>query len=235
MSQLADALHHLLASLRKMPVVAWWIVWLVITAIAVMISYGWIDRAVAVFAHEHLRNTQGFVLSTKIPEPLPLLAILLMAGLGVRSLYRPLPKLGRVLFLCSLSLIVARAVKDQVKFAFGRTWPETWTNGNPSFIQDGIFGFYPFHGGLGFESFPSGHTTAICAVISVLWICYPGYRLLYFICVACVCVGLIGASYHFISDIVAGCFLGTSVGTLAVRLMAKRARLYAGRLGDYWP
>ena len=52
---------------------------------------------------------------------------------------------------------------------FGRTWPETWTHNNPSLIHDGAYGFNWFHGGPGYELFPSGHMAAICAVISVLW------------------------------------------------------------------
>jgi len=113
---------------------------------------------------------------------------------------------------------VAAGVKDQLKLVFGRTWPETWVRDNPSFIRDGVYGFNPFHGGPGFAAFPSGHTTAICAVISVLWICYPRYRVLYGICMAAVALGLVGADFHFLGDVIAGAFLGVSIGWLTVVL-----------------
>jgi len=105
-----------------------------------------------------------------------------------------------------------------LKFAFGRTWPETWINNNPSLIGNGTYGFNPFHGGSGYNSFPSGHTTAVCAVAAVLWFAYPKLRPLWVLMVIAVGVGLIGADYHFVSDIVAGGFLGASTGWLAVVL-----------------
>jgi membrane-associated phospholipid phosphatase len=52
--------------------------------------------------------------------------------------------------------------------------------------------------------------------MTVLWICYPRWRPLYALVVAAVVVGLIGADFHFLSDIVAGAFLGASTGWIAV-------------------
>ena len=92
----------------------------------------------------------------------------------------------------------------------------TWVLNNPSFIRDGVYGFNPFHGGPGFASFPSGHTTVTCAVMSVLWMCYPRFRPLYAMCVVAVAIGLIGADYHFLSDCIAGAFLGVSTGWFTV-------------------
>jgi membrane-associated phospholipid phosphatase len=112
--------------------------------------------------------------------------------------------------------VVAEAVKNQLKFAFGRTWPETWVRNNRSFIRDDVFGFFPFHGGPGYASFPSGHMTAICSVMAGMWICYPRYRLVYALCVAAVAVGLVGADFHFVSDVIAGAFLGALIGWLIV-------------------
>jgi membrane-associated phospholipid phosphatase len=120
--------------------------------------------------------------------------------------------------LCSIGLIVAEAVKSQLKFVFGRTWPETWVRNNPSFIHDGVYGFNFFHGGTGYASFPSGHTAVTCGVISVLWILYPKFRPFYAAVVLAVAVGLIGADYHFLSDVLAGGFVGTSVGWMTVVL-----------------
>ena len=51
--------------------------------------------------------------------------------------------------LCSLSLIIAEITKAQLKLMFGRTWPDTFVNDNPSFLRDGAYGFNFFHGGRG--------------------------------------------------------------------------------------
>jgi membrane-associated phospholipid phosphatase len=65
------------------------------------------------------------------------------------------------------------------------------------------------HGGREFSSFPSGHTSATLAVLSMLWICYPRLR----VCVAALAViaGLVGANFHFLGNTIAGGFLGFTV------------------------
>jgi membrane-associated phospholipid phosphatase len=124
--------------------------------------------------------------------------------------------------LCSISLIVTETIKNGLKFAFGRLWPDTWVANNPSFIHDGAYGFNFFHGGPGYAAFPSGHTAVTCAVISVLWMLYPRWRPLYGATVLAVAVGLIGANYHFISDVIAGGFVGTSIGWMTVAIWRAR-------------
>lgn|SRR5262249_43550388 len=64
----------------------------------------------------------------------------------------------------------------------------------------------------GYASFPSGHTAVTCAVIAVLWVYCPAWRVLCVHAVLGVDVGLIGANYHFLSDLIAGGFVGTSSG-----------------------
>ena len=112
-----------------------------------------------------------FARLTYIPEIISPVVILAFAAIGLWALSaRALSKLQTVAVLAAASLAVAAGVKDHLKLAFGRTWPETWVRDNPSLIRDGVYGFNPFHGGPGFAAFPSGHTAAICAVMSVLWL-----------------------------------------------------------------
>jgi membrane-associated phospholipid phosphatase len=51
---------------------------------------------------------------------------------------------------------------------------------------------------------------------------YPRLRPLYALAVAAVGVGLIGANYHFLSDVIAGGFVGSSTGWMTVALWRKR-------------
>jgi membrane-associated phospholipid phosphatase len=53
-----------------------------------------------------------------------------------------------------------------------------------------------------------------CAVLSVLWIWYPRLKVIWIIGGIAVGVGLVGANYHFLSDVIAGAFLGISAGWL---------------------
>jgi membrane-associated phospholipid phosphatase len=203
-----------------------WSIALMLTALAVAISYQWLDRPIAYFVHAHFHNEPLFARLTLIPEFFAPLAVLAFLVLGLRALVeKPLTRLEAVTLLCALSLVVASAIKNQLKLVFGRTWPETWVRDNPSLIRDGVYGFHPFHGGGGFESFPSGHTTAVVAVMSVLWICYPRFRVLYALFVAVVVIGLIGANFHFLSDCIAGAFLGASTGWVVVTLWESGGRV----------
>jgi membrane-associated phospholipid phosphatase len=196
-----------------------WAAGLGLTAVAVTVSYLWLDRPIAMSAHGTTTQSPIFAELTYLPEPLVPMSLLALFALGLWALVgQPLYKPHRVVLLCSISLIVAESFKNELKFIFGRTRPETWINGNPSLIHDGVYGFNFFHGGPGYASFPSGHTTAACAVASVLWICYPRLRALYGAVVGAVAVGLIGADYHFLSDIIAGGFVGTTTGWFAVLL-----------------
>jgi membrane-associated phospholipid phosphatase len=194
-----------------------WLIALLVTIVVVAVAYAWLDRPIAFFAHGELAKEKLFAELPKISEWFAVIAVGVFAVLGLRGLTgRPLSKLEAVALLCALSLVTSAAVKNYLKFAFGRTWPETWVDNNPSLIRDGAYGFNFFHGGRGYEAFPSGHTTAVCAVMAVLWICYPKWRPLYALVVAAVVVGLIGADFHFLSDIVAGAFIGASAGWIAV-------------------
>jgi membrane-associated phospholipid phosphatase len=196
-----------------------WSIWLVVTALAVAISYVWLDRPIAVFVHEVVapfRPFEKLELVSDIGMPVTLCAGVALAWWGLKG--GALSRLQTVLMLAAACLMVADAVKDQVKFAFGRTWPVTWIHNNPSFIRDGVYGFHPFHGGPGFASFPSGHTAVTCAALSVLWICYPRFRVLYGLGMLAMAAGLVVTNFHFLSDVIAGAFLGISIGWLSVSL-----------------
>ena len=102
--------------------------------------------------------------------------------------------------------------------AFGRTWPETWVCNNLSYFGNGTYGFFPFHGGQGYASFPSGHTTAMTAFAGSLWFLWPKLRWLGIVLTLAVVIGLLGADYHWLSDIVAGAILGGTTGAVAANI-----------------
>jgi len=51
----------------------------------------------------------------------------------------------------------------------------------------------------------------------------PRYRPLWAAIVASVAIGLIGANYHFVSDVIAGAFVGISTGSAVVLLWNARS------------
>ena len=188
-------------------------------AVLVAIAIAWLDRPLATFSHANFHGEAVFDWMQRLPEYLTGAAALILLGLVISAALGWAPRgVCEVLVRASLSLAAAVLIKDQLKYLFGRTWPETWVNNNPSYIKDGVFGFFPLHGGAGGSSFPSGHMTAVTSVLAVLWVRWPRLRWLYALLWLDVVVGLLGADYHWLSDIVAGSFLGTAVGVVLARL-----------------
>lgn len=195
--------------------------WLACAAATVLIAFSvaFLDRPIALFAHNHPSFPALLTGLTRIPEVLGGFAIVGIVGLGIwRATYGSLGRMGETGFLASLAIIVAEAIKTSLKLAFGRAWPETWVNNNPSFIRDGVYGFFPFHGGPGYASFPSGHTTVVTAAMVVLWLRVPRFRPIFAAAIGATVIGLLGMDYHFFSDIFAGFCLGAATAWMTVRI-----------------
>jgi membrane-associated phospholipid phosphatase len=205
-------------------------------AFLVVVSAWLIDRPVATWVHEHLGESRfawlrlyqdGHLLPigpfsfmagpAEALGPLALLVLMLLA-LAATAGWHPKGRARAVLALC-LSVVVALAVNREMKIVFGRTWPESWLGDNPSWIRDGVFAFSPFHGGNGWHSFPSGHTSVITTAATLLWLLWPELRILWVAIVAMVVAGLIGGNYHFVSDIIGGLYLGVAIGLGSAGLM----------------
>ena len=202
------------------------------TVLAILASIAWLDRPAAHFAHNVIGRHPILLQLTRPPEYLGRFSLLFLVMLGLWALWRPLGAAARGLLLASLSLTIAEALHTWLKLGFGRTWPETWIAGNPSFIRDGVFRFFPFHGGPGFASFPSGHMTAIASFVGVFWLLAPSWRGLalrpvWGACILAVAIGLYGMDYHFVSDMLAGTLLGFTVAAVVVSLAGRRGA--AGR------
>jgi membrane-associated phospholipid phosphatase len=216
-----------------------WIASFVLTGVAVVTCYLWIDRPVALLAHniyDQLRPLERFTYRIPIVmAPLAGLALLVLAARALMN--RPLTRPYAAILLCAVSFFVTEGLKTYLKSAFGRTWPESWMGGfNRSFIRDGVYGFHPFHGGPAFTAFPSGHIAAVCAIVAVLWVWYPKFRPLYALSVLATAAVLICSNYHFVSDVIAGAFLGTSVGWITTLIwkagVYRSANASSEKIGD---
>jgi hypothetical protein len=156
---------------------------LAIATVGVIVCYLWLDQPLALFLHRNVTDRTVFVWLQRLPLAFPLLSSLILAWCGLWTLMdRPFSRFQSVALICSIGFISTSLINSQLKYAFGRTWPDTWVENNPSLIQNGAFGFHPFHGGPGFASFPSGHAAAVCAVITVLWSSYASLRPIYIAC-----------------------------------------------------
>lgn len=185
----------------------------------VAIGYLFLDQPLSRFAHNVIGRHDWVRAIQTYPLYLAQLSAVLIVSLGLARLFRG--KLGRLsltAFASGLSLVCASAIGNQLKYAFGRTWPDTYIHNNPSFIQDGIYGFFWFHGGEGWASFPSGHTLSAMSFLMVPAIAYPKTRVACGVLVLMEALALWAQNYHFFSDIVAGAFLGGAVALVTARL-----------------
>ncbi len=188
-----------------------------------------VDRTVATYAHHYLRvggkEQWYFKALTDIPDLIPVVAGLVTAWYAGGLLFgvRPGPR-GRVALQAALAVLVAITLKEQLKVVAGRTWPETWTNNNPSWIKDGVYGFFPLQSllvektGRAYFAFPSGHMTIIAVAMASLTLNAPRFAWLAPIPVLLVAIGMVGANYHWVSDLIFGAFLGAGVALAAYRL-----------------
>jgi membrane-associated phospholipid phosphatase len=82
-----------------------------------------------------------------------------------------------------------------------------------------VYAFHPFTDSILYGGFPSGHTSYIAAPMWLLCWLAPRYRMLWIAIIAIVMIGLVGASYHFVGDVIAGCFVGYAAASVTVMLM----------------
>lgn len=193
--------------------------WIAVCLVLVVICYFWIDRPVAFFVNDHHINAVEVFKWLTYPPPIvqtwsPLVLTLLI----IRRAIGRFNHWEWTLFVACISLIVADEFRTSLGDLCGRYWPETWFDNNPSLIGTGTYGFHPFESGDDTGSFPSGHAARILGFGSVWWISYPRIRLLVVLMGLPMLVSLIAMDYHFVSDVIAGGFLGGIVGLFASHL-----------------
>jgi membrane-associated phospholipid phosphatase len=195
------------------------------TALLIVISIAYVDRPVARFMAMHVHDRLPFIALGGIANiPTPMATTVLIALVIARWCGVPFNGLARLALAVALATVIAITIKNQLKFDFGRVWPQSHpfpgVHDHPSFLNDDVFGFFPFHGGDSYASFPSGHTTAITAPMAVLWALVPRFRLVWGGLIALVVTGLLAADFHFVSDTIAGLALGVAVASGTVSLMS---------------
>ncbi|MHB8453839.1 MAG: phosphatase PAP2 family protein [Acidiferrobacterales bacterium] len=181
-----------------------------IAATLTAFSYFFVDAGTAIFCHRLIvSNALLKEYASNIPDLL--LPIVLVITTFCWTAYFTRVSRGihnshtRFLQLCGISLPLAYTVKAVLQHTFGRVDPKLWM------FHQQLAGFHWFHGGSRYASFPSGHMTVFSALTAVFWNLYPRFRKVYLAGAVILGVALVATNYHFVSDVVAGAYLGLLV------------------------
>lgn len=122
--------------------------------------------------------------------------------------------------------LVAGGTNTVLKHLVGR--------GRPKFMHADRSEFFPF-GGMGWDSFPSGHSMATFAVAAVLAVRFPKIRWLVTCWAVVVSVSRLFRASHFLTDIVAGAVLGVVIGAVVAHPWKDRRSSFTSALMTVTP
>src|SRR5882762_3170099 len=105
-----------------------WLGGLLLTALLVSSSVELVDKPVAIFIHDTFGSrhfSEAFIRSPGLS--IPLMSVLVFVALGLSAIIgRKFSELEWTVLFCDISALAADAIKNQLKYTFGRTWPDSW-------------------------------------------------------------------------------------------------------------
>ncbi|NTW69409.1 MAG: phosphatase PAP2 family protein [Chlorobiaceae bacterium] len=117
------------------------------------------------------------------------------------------------------SVAVSGIAADIIKFLTGRARPKLW-------FSDQLYLFDFFHTEAEWTSFPSGHSATAFSAAIVLATYYPRWKIAFFCAAILIAFSRILLTKHYISDVIAGSFLGIA-STVLIYNQYFKARLNA--------
>ncbi len=184
-----------------------YLVGFIVAVCGVVFSRYYLDTRVARLADHAMRDYAGISTSSyKIPDVLGVFSFVAAGLSGVVWLfmtYRKSDSAWKRFFLHLAILLPTLLVLTSVlKFVFGGAGPRGWLR------HPGMYGFHWMDGGGIYNAFPSGHMVVAAALVSCLWRFLPGYRYAGVALPTVLAAALIVTGYHFVSDLIAGLYIG---------------------------
>ena len=196
---------------------SWRILWgwyraLLVTTVTIAASIHWLDYPVAAIflnASKHV-GLIGKIFGGRVLVAGELSLIFALTIVRIRN--GSLPELAKVFLIACNASIMAYTLNDVVlKILFGRLSPAT-------FYQSHIAGvFHLFRGDDG-SSFPSGHMVLAEAFLGVFVRLYSRLQSASLFVLLLAAFAMVVGDWHFISDLIAGAFVGTTAGLMAGEL-----------------
>jgi membrane-associated phospholipid phosphatase len=180
------------------------------TAVVVALCICFYDRLLAICISKLLFTNSTY---SKYASDIPDMLLLIVCGITAFAFIAYRIRIKKKLFdkhteffhLIMYAVPASYVVKSLLKCLFGRTNTREWL------LHPESYGFHWFQGYWLNAGFPSGHMAVFTTLAVSLWRFYPRCRVIYSIYLLTMAVALIATNYHFISDVIAGAYVGMVV------------------------
>lgn len=185
-----------------------WLLSLLICTLAVGLTFVYLDVPIAHRVYGHLGSTESLEKGFASAVLLGVEATVALALVGIRITRGHLSAFLEATALACLTSICAYAINDNaLKLFFGVP--------NPASVLLGTRHAFYLLRGSSISSFPSGHMVLAGAFAGVFMRLYRTSIVTFSALLLIAAVLLIIGDWHFVSDVLAGTFLGVSAGILA--------------------
>lgn len=194
-----------------------WLLSLVICTLAIAVAFAFFDVPIARRVYGFLTSGEGLATGFASAVLLGVEAAVALALFIIRITRGHLSPIREATVLACLTSICAYAINDgTLKFFFGVP--------NPAAVLHGTKHSFSLLSGSSDSSFPSGHMVLAAAFAGVFMRLYRTSILPFSLLLVVAAVLLIVGEWHFVSDVIAGTFVGVSAGLLASEVWLAHSR-----------
>ncbi len=180
----------------------------------IVFSYVFLDRELVVLAVDYQTRTLPMLsalfelLSNAIPALSVAFSVLILLYTLISFLLNSPFKQQKLIHIANL-VALGTFCKSVLKDLLNRYFPDTWFCQNPSYLQDGLYGFGPLLNGIKLNSsMPSGHITVTTTFLLGLSVFYPRCKPWAWPLILLTAFGQVILYYHFLSDTLLAMLLG---------------------------
>lgn len=196
--------------------------------IACLITYFWIDRPLAVLMLKihpkstKLGNADLMSEMTSLLYFIVLIIMLFYAYMRVTEKENRNKRLVATAGGISLCTSIAFFIKGELQYVLGRIPPRYGNSDALLFVKrHDLYGFYFFQVG----SFPSGHMAVFTSALMITVFYYPKLKPFFIFALFVLASLLLFYNYHFLSDVIAGTYLGYLIAKVIYTFSVKDSNL----------
>lgn len=191
-------------------------IWLTLVC---MVCYQWVDQPLALFMaslkHGYL-SFSNFDFADALTNIAYFITLFVMGFFVIARFLKFKDHRVELCGVLSLGMVTAFFIKTQLQFLFGRIAPRYGSFEQLNFVRKKmLYGFHFMQMG----SFPSGHMLIFTCILMLLSFYYP--KILKYCCfLLCIlALLLVYDNYHFLSDVIAGTYLGALLALILKYLL----------------